>query len=381
VRLAIVGPAHPLRGGIALHTAEMASAAAARGHDVEVVSYRRLYPRLLFPGRTQLDPAPPERRPFRSRALIDSLAPWSWREAARAIAGLGPALVVLQRWHPFFAPALASVAGAARRSGTRVVWMMHNVAPHEQSGRILRPLYAHGIWPEDICLTHAGTVARELACLRPGTRVEVIRHPAPASLAAREDPAAARHALGVDPDAVLFLFLGYVRRYKGVDVLLDALARLVPEGRPWRAIVAGEWYIDRSGADQAIARPPLQGKVVLEDRFLADHELARYLAAATVVVAPYRDGTQSGIVPLAYAHGRAVIVGNVGGLPEVVEPGRTGLLVPPADVGALADALEEVRQGRQFSPEAIAEAHARSSWRPFIEKLEEIAALASRRAC
>jgi len=375
VRLTIVGPAYPLRGGIALHTAEMARAACDRGHAVEVVSFRRLYPAALFPGRSQLDPGPPPAASSRylTTASLDSLSPSSWRRAGRALAERAPDLVVVQRWHPFFAPALAGVVRLPRRNGARVVWMLHNVRPHERSARWLRPLYAHGIAATDICLTHAASVARELAVLRPGTRVEELRHPAPASLAAREDPAASRRALGIAPDEVVFLFFGYVRHYKGVDVLLDALAELPLEGPPWRAVIAGEWYIDRTAADRAIARAPLAGKVVLEDRYVPDTEVGRYLAAATVVVAPYRDGTQSGVVPLAYAHGRGVIVGEVGGLPEVVEPGKTGLLVPPGDARALTAALEEVRRGRRFSPTAISAAHARSSWTPFIATLESLA--------
>ena len=376
MRLAIVGPIHPLRGGIALHTAEMAAAARARGHQVRVLSYARLYPQLFFPGRTQLDPdpAPAGVTATERAALVDSCAPWTWPGAASWLAGGSPDLVVLQRWHPFFAPALATVAARARAHGARIAWMVHNARPHEGRAVPWRPLLTLGIRDGDVCLTHAQSELQVLRGL--GVRAELRRttHPAPATAVPRDDPAGARRTLGIADDEVVFLFFGYVREYKGVDVLLDALARLAPEGPRWRAIVAGEWYVDRDAADRAVAAGPLAGRVELVDRYLSSAESARYLAAATVVVLPYRSGTQSGVVPLAYAHGRGVITTRVGGLAEAVCDGETGLLVAPEDPAALAAALEQVRRGRRFSADAIGAALARCGWDEFVAVLEQLAA-------
>lgn len=377
MRLAIVGPLHPLRGGIALHGAEMAIAARRRGHEVRVLSYARLYPTIFFPGRTQLDPDPEPAllQGIERAALLDSCLPWTWRRAAGWLAKAAPDVVVLQRWHPFFAPALATVAAHLRRRGTRVVWMVHNARPHEGRPGPWRPLLTLGLAPEDHCLTHAGSERDALRALGVRSDVRHVAHPAPAALTVeRADPVAARRALGIADDEVVFLFLGYVREYKGVDVLLDALARLAPDGPRWRAIVAGEWYVDRAAADRAIARPPLAGRVVLDDRYLPVTDVARDLAAATVVVLPYRSGTQSGVVPLAYAHGRGVITTRVGGLAEAVRDGESGLLVPPADPVALAAVLERVRHGLRFSADALAAARARAGWDALVAVLEEIAA-------
>jgi glycosyltransferase involved in cell wall biosynthesis len=374
VRLAIAGPIHPLRGGIALHTAEMATAAAARGHQVRVLSYARLYPAAFFPGRSQLDPEPEAAATaaLERAALLDSCAPWTWPRAAAWLADWSPDLVVLQRWHPFFAPALATVAARSRRRGARIAWMVHNARPHEGGGALWRPLLTLGIQGGDVCLTHAES---EIAALRElGVRAGLRRttHPAPATIAKVVDAGSARRALGLPADEVVFLFFGYVREYKGVDVLLDALGRLAPEGPPWRAIIAGEWYVDRAAADRAVARPPLAGRVEIVDRYLSSEDAARHLAAATVLVLPYRSGTQSGVVPLAYAHGRGVITTQVGGLAEAVRAGESGLLVPPENAAALAEALEEVRRGRRFSAAAIAAAHARCGWDEFVDVLEDV---------
>ncbi len=377
MRLGIVGPAPPWRGGIALHTAEMAAAARELGHEVAVVSYRRLYPVALFPGRSQLEPgaAPPDPSDPSAAPLIDSLDPRTWIAAGRRVAHLAPDLVVVQRWHPFFAPALATVARAARARGCRIAWMVHNASPHEGGGVSWRPLLRLGIGRRDVCLTHARSEARRLEDLGIAARCVVLAHPAPASLvrgASPANPRAARRELGLGGDEVVFLFFGYVRHYKGVDTLLEALALLPEAGPPWRAIVAGEWYVDRAAADRRVAHPSLAGRVQILDRYVPSDELARLFAASTVVVLPYRSGTQSGVVPLSYLYGRPVVTTRVGGLAEAVRDGETGLLVPPENPAALAEALEEVRLGRAFSPAAIGSLLEGLSWSAFVRALEEI---------
>ncbi|MFM7736656.1 MAG: glycosyltransferase [Alphaproteobacteria bacterium] len=375
MRLAIVGPAPPWRGGIALHTAEMAAAARAGGHETLVASFTRLYPSLLFPGTSQLEPgaAPPSTDDPDATPLLDSLDPLSWRRTGAAVADFRPDMVVLQRWHPFFQAALAAVARAARRAGARVAWMVHNAEPHE-GVPFPAKLATLGFRDGDAFLVHAASEARSLATLGVRAPVAVLRHPVPVRNVQRRERAAARIFLRVPEDEILFLFFGYVRPYKGVDLLFDALARLAPAGPPWRAIVAGEWYVDRASADARVARPPLAGRVHLVDRYVPDAEAADLFAASDVVVLPYRDGTQSGVVPLAWAHGRPVVTTAVGGLPEAVDDGATGLLVPPGDARALADALERVRHGLRFDPTRIDEAVARAGWREFVVALEGIAA-------
>jgi D-inositol-3-phosphate glycosyltransferase len=347
---------------------------------VRVLSYARLYPSFAFPGRTQNDPDPePEAlRPIERQALLDSCGPRTWRRSADWLASWRPDVVLLQRWHPFFAPALASVARSLRRRGVRVVWMVHNALPHEGHPLAWRPLAKLGYATDDLCLTHAASELRALEDLGVGARLLHVPHPAPAAMTgARVSEQEARRALGLADDEVVFVFTGYVREYKGVDVLLDALARLSPAGPSWRAIIAGEWYIDRTAADRMIAASPLAGRVRIDDRYLPATDVARHLAAATVIVLPYRSGTQSGVVPLAYAHGRGVVTTRVGGLAEAVRDEETGLLVPPADPVALAAALERIRHGLRFSGKAIAEMHERCRWTGFVHVLEDTAARAA----
>lgn len=369
-RLSIVGPIHPLRGGIAQHTAGIVTEARGRGHDVRVHSYRRQYPSFLFPGRTQLDEGPP---PAAARvgveASIDSLNPWSWWRTGRAVDASRPDLVLLQRWHPFFAPALSVIASVARPR-TRVVWLVHNARPHE-GGVPWGPLLRAGYRDEDHAMVHAEIEREALADL--GVRSSPVHVPMPAAEPGpSRDRDEARRRLGVRTDDVVFLFFGHVRAYKGVDVLVDALARLPEAGPGWSAIIAGEWYVDRAPVEARIAAANLSDRVRIEDRFLTEEEMEERFAAATVVVLPYVAGTQSAVVPLAYRHGRGVVTTRVGGLPEIVRDGETGLLVPPGDATALAAALGRVRGGERFSADVVRSAARPFSYAALVDALEAI---------
>jgi glycosyltransferase involved in cell wall biosynthesis len=227
-------------------------------------------------------------------------------------------------------------------------------------------------------LTHAASQARAIRDLGIAAPVEVLPLPAQDALPPTADRRDARLALGLGMDEVVFLFFGHVRAYKGVDVLLEALARLPEAGPPWRALIVGEWYIDRASAGAAVAQPRLRARVTIEDRFVAEPEIARYFAAANATVLPYRAGTQSGVVSMSYALDRPVVASDVEGLAEAVVPGETGLVVPREDPAALARALDEVRHGRQFSRDTIAHAHRAATWERLVAAVE---AVAPRAAC
>jgi glycosyltransferase involved in cell wall biosynthesis len=280
-------------------------------------------------------------------------------------------VVLLQRWHPFFAPALATVAAPARRAGARIVWMVHNARPHERAALPWGPLLALGMRAQDRVLTHARTEARVLAELGVRARVDALPMPSPEGVVIA-DRAASRRELGIGPEEVVFLFFGYVRGYKGVGLLLDALALLEPGGRSWRALLVGEWYVDRRSLEPALGRAAGRGRVDVVDRYVSDAEAATSFAAADAVVLPYRAGTQSAVIPLAYAHERGVIATRVGGLEEAVEEGATGLLVPPDDPRSLAAALEEVRRGRRFAPEVLRRARRGARFETLVEWLETL---------
>ena len=359
MRIALVGPLHPWRGGIAQYLGLLGETLMARA-EVRGVTFTRQYPEMLFPGRSQRDPtAPPPRFPV--APLLDSVQPWSWRTAARHLEAFAPGLVLLKWWLPFFGPAFASAVGPLRRRGSRVALVCDNLVPHE--GRPFDRAFTRWMLRNsDGYLVMSASVERDLDRLKPGAPRRRVPHPLYAQFdRGRWTRESARARLGLEGEVAVFF--GYVRHYKGLDTLLEAWPA-VRARRPVTLVVAGEFYEDAApyrvlaskanASDDGPSRPagphagraPMGGAraddgpaVRLWDRYLADDEVEALFKAADVAVLPYRSATQSGVTHVAYALGVPVITTDVGGLAETVRPGETGLVVAPEDPGALAQAV------------------------------------------
>jgi glycosyltransferase involved in cell wall biosynthesis len=373
VRVAILGPTFPHRGGIAHYTTLLARA-LARSHETTIISFSRLYPGLLFPGATQFDesaeallpPSPPER-------LLDSIGPLSWRRAGLRLREIAPDLLVVPWWHPFFGPSLGTAARLARRgSRPKRVFLCHNVEPHEATPLDHR-LASYGLGAADGYLVHARSEAERLRPMARGRPVRVHPHPSYEVFSergiGREEARAAVGATGR-----VILFFGYVRPYKGLLDLLEALRVARPDS--WdRLYVVGEFYESRSRYESLLADPALHGKVTVVDRYVANEEVAAYFAAADVVALPYRSATGSGIAQIAFGAGVPVIATRTGGLEDIVEDGVTGLLVEPAQPGALARAVERFFD-EGMGPalrEGVARTRGRFSWDGLVGALLELA--------
>jgi len=375
VKVALLGPTHPYRGGIAHYTTLLARALAAR-HDVSIVSFSRLYPGFLFPGTTQFDsseeailpPVTPER-------LLDSVAPWTWSAAGRRLRAIAPDLLIVPWWHPFFGPSLGKAARVARPRGAKApkrVFLCHNVEPHEPTP-IDRTLASYGLGAADGFLVHARAEADRLRGRLRGRPVRVHPHPSYEIFSARRPSREeARAALGAEGRVILFF--GYVRAYKGLADLLAALAIARPDA--WDLLyVVGEFYEPRERYEAALAHPALRGKVRVVNRYVANEEIAAYVAAADVVALPYRTATGSGIAQVAFGGGTPVIATRAGGLEEVVEEGVTGLLVPPSDPERLARAIERFFD-EGLGPrlrEGVARGRAAFTWEALVLALESLA--------
>jgi glycosyltransferase involved in cell wall biosynthesis len=371
-RIALVGPAWPYRGGIAHFVASMARALATRGHAVQTVTFRRQYPDALFPGRTQFDDGPPPAGAPVADRWIDSLSPLSWSRAARRIADGGADLAVVHTFMPFLAPSLGRVARGLRRRGVRTLGVVHNALPHERRPGD-RALTRYVLRSFDALVVMSDVVEADVHAL--GVRVPITRvpHPTYDLFGAPVPRAEARAALGLPPDAPVFLFFGFIRRYKGLHVLLDAMRAVrerVPEAR---LVVAGEFYADEAALRAQAA--PLGEAVRFDAAYIPDETVARYVCAADAVVQPYVSATQSGVAQIAFHFGRPVITTDVGGLAASVPDGVAGLVVPPEQPDALADAMVRfVRDGLAERLEAGARAERdRTSWDRFCEVVEALA--------
>jgi glycosyltransferase involved in cell wall biosynthesis len=337
MRICLVGPAYPYRGGISHFTAMLARELRAE-HEVLIVNFTRLYPSVLFPGRTQFDESA-NALMVESVRVIDSVKPWSWRRAGDVACAFRPDVVVFQWWQPFFAPAFRTVCRRIRaRSGARVVFLCHNVVPHESSP-LDRALVKWGLRSAHGFVVQSRPDGDILTALLPGARVEFNPMPvfdlfAPAGGGVSRETA--RRRLGLDGRIVLFF--GLVRAYKGLRTLLDAFA-LAGQRLGATLLVVGEFYEDRRRYDEAIGALGIASRVRVVDRYVPNEEVPDYFLAADVVVLPYLSATQSAIVQTAFSFERPVIVTAVGGLPDVVADGVTGFVVPPDSPDALAAAM------------------------------------------
>jgi D-inositol-3-phosphate glycosyltransferase len=337
VRIAFLGPVYPYRGGIAHYTARLAREALTLGHDVLVVNLSRQYPEALFPGTTQEDQS---KRAFDVPAhrWLDTLNPLTWATTARRLLRWAPDVLVVQWWHPYFAASFGAVASAARAAGVQVVMVCHNVEPHESTPVDRALLRAAYVAPHRF-VVHARSEESVLRHYRSTVPIVVHAHPVYDQFAdgATTTAQQARAQLGLDGERWL-LFFGLIRPYKGLDVLLDAMPA-IHAATGARLAVLGECYGDADAIHAQIARLGLAPVVRLELRYASNEEVPTWMTAADAVVLPYRHATQSGVAQAAYGCGRAVISTAVGGIPDIVLDGESGLLVPPEDPSALAAAV------------------------------------------
>ena len=378
MKVALLGPTYPHRGGIAHYTTLLSRAFAERIGDssLSMISFRRLYPGFLFPGTTQFDASGEAlHAPVEPEATLDSMNPLSWIAAGRRLRALMPDLLVVPWWHPFFGPSLGTAARTARprgAAGPKRIFLCHNVEPHEATP-LDRALSSYGLGAADGFLVHARAEEERLRPRAHGRPVRVHPHPT-YDVFSRTPPdrEVARAAVGARGKTILFF--GYVRPYKGLADLLEALRLARPDA--WDTLlIVGEFYEPRERYAAALAHPALVGKVTLVDRYVANEEVASYFAAADVVALPYRSATGSGIAQVAFGAGVPVIATRTGGLGEVVEEGTTGLLVPPQDPAALARALERYFDDELSAPlrEGVSRARVRYGWGALVDALLELA--------
>jgi glycosyltransferase involved in cell wall biosynthesis len=372
MKIVIIGTAYPHRGGIAHFIGLLFKTLADRGHDVTLFSFTRQYPSLFFPGKTQMETGP-DFLHTPSQPVLDSINPFSWIKVGLMVRKINPDVVIFKYWMPFFAPAFATISRLAKlRRSTRVLYICDNVIPHEKRPGD-RLLTKQAMRPEDLYIVMSASVEKDLLQLRPLARYRMVQHPVYEIFQGRFSKAQAKARLRLG-DHPYILFFGYIRPYKGLQVLLEAMA-LLRRKMDVRLIVAGEFYDDKAKYLEQISRLDLQQAVTVLDQYIPNDEVGLYYAAADAVALPYISATQSGIVQICYHYDKPVIATDVGGLPEVVHDGRTGFIVAANDANAFAEAiLRFYRENREaeFSRH-VAEAKKEFSWERMAEAVEALA--------
>lgn len=376
MRLALVGPVYPYRGGIAHYTTTLCRALQEQGHEVLLISFSRQYPKWLFPGKSDKDPSQKPLEVREARYLIDSMNPITWLATVSQIREYNPDVVILQWWVPFWALAWMSIVWRIRRCATsKVVFICHNVIPHE-AGWFDRVLAQRVLGLGDATIVHSERDRRKLLDLLPRAQVHVAHHPT-YSVFAENAPSAsqARQELRLDNETPVILFFGFVRPYKGLNYLIEALS-LVLEVLDAHLLIAGEFWDGVQPYREQIQSLHLEDHVTIVDQYIPNEEIGTYFASADLVALPYVDATQSGIVQLAFGFGVPVVTTTVGGLGEAVQDGVTGLLVPPGDSQALAEALMRYFQD-QLEPGMRANIQAdrdRFAWTKMVTLIEQVTA-------
>lgn len=365
MRIALISPFHPLRGGIARFSGLLARAIEREGHEVLAVSYRKLYPRWITRGRSSGDPgtASAERQAFFE---LDLTAPRTWFDTARQLRKANPDILLVAYWTAVQAPLCFVLRRVSR---LKTVILLHNFTSHEAipGERFLKRML---VASADGFLTLSGAVHRELTAFSPSAAALQLFHPVyepQGELPSRQE---ARRSLGLAEDAKVLLFFGYVREYKGLDLLLEALEAVAEEEPSVRLLVAGEFYQDEEPFRQQAVRLGLSSKVDFLPGYVPADRVPFLFAASDAVVLPYRKASQSGVVQLAFGHGVPVIVTDAGGLAEQVEHRRTGWIAAGADCRLLADAI--LGFFRECDPSGmkgnIEQACRTMSWKAFGER-------------
>ena len=370
MRIALISPLPPYRGGISTFS-HLLSCHLVSQDKILGINFRRLYPQFLFPGKSQLQKGKIDRSPMNVETILDSMNPASWDRAVRRIRRFRPDVCLFSYWMPFFIPVFLRLLRRLK-DDSRTAILCHNVEEHESLPG-MRRLKRRFFQATDQLIVLSSESLRQLERLSVTTPVELLFHPLPTHYGHELSQQAAKTELGVTADVPVILYFGLVRPYKGLPYLLEAVQRIRDEGRPFHLRVAGEFYQGFESAETFVARHNLSTHVTLENRFVPDHEVSRYFSAADVVALPYLSATQSGVVPIAYQFNRPVIVTEVGGLPEVVQPGKTGFLVPPKDSNGLADVLlQNLPDGFRTMRDQVAKVKEHYSWESFTDRLRYI---------
>lgn len=346
MKIIIVGTAYPYRGGLAAFNERLAQEYVKNGHDVEVYTFTLQYPNFLFPGKTQYstDPAPDNLTICRK---VNSCNPFNWLNVGREIAKKKADLVIFAYWMSFMAPCMGTIARRISKNGvSKVVALVHNMIPHEPNilDKILPSYFVKSV---DGFIALSESVVHDIEKFDKRNCPKTFApHPIYDHYGERMPREQALMELGLDADSRYALFFGFIRAYKGLDLLLRAFADNRLRSLPVKLVVAGEFYEDESHYQNLIDQLGIREKVILHTDFIPNDRVKHYFNAADIITQPYKTATQSGVTQIAFHFEKSMLVTNVGGLSEIVPDGKIGYVVEP-DAQQIADALCDFYQNNR----------------------------------
>jgi len=370
-KVIIIGPAHPLRGGLATFNHRLAKQFIDEGFDCIIYSYSLQYPSFLFPGTTQFSDEPPPQG-ISIRSAINSINPFNWLKVGNELKRMKPDLVVVRYWLPFMGAALGTILRRLKKNKhTNIIAITDNVLPHEKRPGDVN-LTKYFLKSCDAFVTMSEKVMNDLRKFQKTKPAKQVLHPLYDNFGEAVPKEEARKKLGIDPNLKLALFFGFIRKYKGLDLLLTAMANDEIRSKRIKLMVAGEFYEDQQPYTELIKKLGIENALLLKTNFIADSEVRYYLSAADVVVQPYRNATQSGVTPLAYHFEKPMVVTNVGGLPSLVPNEKVGLVCEPDPSSIAQTILRFFELGENFFIPHLRNEKQKYSWHQLIESILEL---------
>ena len=377
MRVIIIGPAWPLRGGLATFDQRLCKAFLETGHTCSIISFSLQYPGFLFPGTTQLssDPPPPG---IKIRAKINSVNPFNWLITGNFLKKEAPDLIIVRYWLPFMGPSLGTILRRVRKNGhTKIIAITDNVLPHEKRPGD-RTFTKYFLKYCDAFVTMSDSVMEDLRGFEKTKPARKVIHPLYDNFGEIISKEEARKLLRekngilISTEEKIILFFGFIRKYKGLDFLLRAMADPGIKNSGIRLLIAGEFYEDRSQYLQLIKDLKIEDLLILKTDFIPDAEVQYYICAADAIVQPYRQATQSGVTPLAYHFEKPMIVSNVGSLAEHVIHEKTGL-VTATQPGPLSGAIQRFYElGEEFFIPHLRDEKKKYSWKTLVNTILDL---------
>lgn len=376
MKITILGSAHPLRGGLAAYNERLAREFMYEKDEVTIETFSLQYPEFLFPGTTQYSSLP-KPADLTIHVTVNSINPFNWIKTGLKIKRQRPDILVVKFWLPFMAPCLGTICRIIRRNQhTRIISILDNIIPHEK--RIGDTLFTkYFVNSVDAFIAMSDSVYNDLSVFDQTKPRLLNPHPLFDNYGEAVDKISAIQKLNLDTSKKYLLFFGLIRDYKGLDIVLKAMATEQLRNSDIQLIVAGEYYSNREEYEQLIRELAIKDKVELHTRFIPDDEVYLYFCAADMVVQPYKHATQSGVTQICYHFNKPMLVTNVGGLPEIVPDNKVGFVVAP-DEQSVANAILRFynEEKEQEFVQNIQEEKKKYSWKVMAEKVKQLAASA-----
>ena len=372
-KVVIIGPAYPLRGGLASYDERLAREFMHNSYETTISTFSYQYPSFLFPGTTQYstEPAPKD---ISIKVKINSINPFNWILVGNELKKLKPDIIVVRYWLPFMGPCLGTILRRVKKNKhTKIICIADNIFPHEKrpGDKVFTKYF---LKPVDGFITMSEKVLADLHEFAKDKPSIFVPHPLYDNFGEKISKEEARSKLNISLNDKVILFFGFIRKYKGLDILLNTMKLLKrdPSTENIKLLIAGEFYEDEKNYERLLNDSEIKDNLILHTEFISDSMVKYYLCAADCVVQPYRNATQSGVTPLAYHFEIPMIVTNVGGLPSLVPDKKVGLIAEP-NAESIAEKVKEYFElGEEFFLPHLREEKKKYSWDNIVKAITEI---------